>query len=68
MKKYTVEGEGCQSQLIFVFYYYMTLVHNLFWLAYKQFCLIIHNIKIDHYLLTPWSRVLLEKLTSKLCS
>jgi len=23
---------------------------------------------LNHYLLTPWSRVLLEKLTSKLCS
>ena len=26
------------------------------------------NRNIFHYLLTPWSRVLLEKLTSKLCS
>ena len=24
--------------------------------------------KMTYYLLTPWSRVLLEKLTSKLCS
>jgi len=26
------------------------------------------NMKFNTYLLTPWSRVLLEKLTSKLCS
>ena len=26
------------------------------------------RIQITNYLLTPWSRVLLEKLTSKLCS
>jgi hypothetical protein len=28
----------------------------------------VHITKTSTYLLTPWSRVLLEKLTSKLCS
>jgi hypothetical protein len=29
---------------------------------------IVHFAAVCHYLLTPWNRVILEKLTSKLCS
>ena len=31
-------------------------------------CLLLSTVTVLTYLLTPWSRVLLEKLTSKLCS
>jgi len=48
-------------------------INIFFHAAIKQCFLILHfefmfKFIIKIYLLTPWSRVLLEKLTSKLCS
>ena len=61
--------------------YYMNLCSNVVGLASEGYLLFIWNVAfvlprqgkysptpLLTYLLTPWSRVLLEKLTSKLCS
>ena len=59
--------------LIFnVFNYFVQTVGHLVlacdYIFFRSFTLISKAKLINTYLLTPWSRVLLEKLTSKLCS